>query len=395
MKLTKLIKRLGTFEPDGFPFLSLYINAESDQTGRDNFGIWLKKELSEKGREFENDPDFAALYTSAEERITEYVENEVDASTNGIAIFTSLSDEKFFEAMQFSVPFPENQLFSLDRPHIFPLALALDQNPEYAVLWADTNKADIYIFGGENRIQADNVEDPKVENIENVVTGRSKAGGWSQGRFQRRIENFHLQHAKETVAELETLMREKDIDHLVLCGDEATIIPVLRSQMSKELEPKIIATLNLSQYDSVDQIRTETLKSMGIDNAVKDKEQVERLNDAANAAAGLGSLGVEATLRALANGQVEELVISSNIDAIVYQPKRIEKILNEYAAGEDSSSVEAEPEVEIAGALADELILKAINTDAKIIFIEDESLLEDAGGVGAILRYNMNATANG
>jgi len=60
--------------------------------------------------------------------------------------------------MQFSVSLPENRFYALDRPHIFPLARALDQNPEYAVLWADTNKADIYVFGGENRIQADNEE---------------------------------------------------------------------------------------------------------------------------------------------------------------------------------------------------------------------------------------------
>jgi len=60
MKLSKLIKRLGEFEPNGFPFISLYINAENNETGRDTFRIWLKKELSEQGREFADDPEFSA-----------------------------------------------------------------------------------------------------------------------------------------------------------------------------------------------------------------------------------------------------------------------------------------------------------------------------------------------
>ena len=46
MKVTELIETLGSFEPDGYPFLSIYINAEPGQNGRDTFPIWLKGELS-------------------------------------------------------------------------------------------------------------------------------------------------------------------------------------------------------------------------------------------------------------------------------------------------------------------------------------------------------------
>jgi peptide subunit release factor 1 (eRF1) len=39
--------------------------------------------------------------------------------------------------------------------------------------------------------------------------------------------------------------------------------------------------------------------------------------------------------------------------------------------------------------LADELVTKAQQTDARIIFIEDRSLLADVGGVGALLRFRV------
>lgn len=395
MKISNLIETLAALEPDGYPFLSIYINAEPGPNGRDTFPIWLKTELSEQGQRYKDNQTELDRYEKMVERINEFVEKDVDPSANGIAIFAGVGDESVFETVQLGVPFAENQFFAYDRPHIFPLVRALNENPRYAVLWADTNKADIYIFGGENRIRTDVELEDKVEEIQNTVTQRSQAGGWSQQRFQRRMENFHLQHAKEVVAELEELMKKVDVEYLVLCGDETAIMPVLKPQLSKALEEKVIGTLNVSQYDSLEEIYEKTREVVGIETAVMQQKAVERVNDAAKAAAGLGTLGVEDTLRALANGQVEELVISSSIDSIDYSKREVEKILDEYQPGDDHVPVDTAPIVTKPGEIADQLVIRAMSTAAKIVFVRDDSLLRDAGGVGAVLRFNMNATATG
>jgi len=395
MRLTILTKKLASFEPDGFPFLSIYISTESNEHGRDTFHIWLKKELSERGKEYEENSFEAQKYSEAVERINEYIQNEVDPAANGIAIFATIGDQDFFEVVQLDVPFSESVLHLSDRPHTFPLIKAIKQNPAYAVLWADTNKAEIYVFGGEHRIRTDVDADKPVETIQNTVTQGTKVGGWSQGRYQRHIENFHLQHAKETVAELEELMRKRDIENLILCGDESTIIPILRPQLSKQVEEKVIGILNMSRYDSAEEIREKTAELIESEKAERQQKQVERVFDAAKAAAGLGSLGIESTLKALSNGQVQELVVTSSLDKIEYQPGRIEKILNEYAPGNDNSPVETMPLVTEAEQIADQLIGRALASDADIIFIDDPELLDECGGVGAVLRYNINATANG
>ena len=393
MKISTLIETLGSFEPDGYPFFSIYINAEPGQNGRDTFPIWLKTQLSEQGQQYKDNETEQARFDAVVERINNYIDQEVDPSANGIAIFTSVGDS-IFEAVQLEVPFPENEFFAYDRPHIFPLARAVYENPRYAVLWADTNKADIYIFGGETRIRTDVNLKAKVENIQNEVTQSAQPGGWSQQRFQRRTENFHLQHAKEVVAELENIMKKVEVKHLVLCGDEAAIMPILKPQLPKALEDKVIATINMSQYDSEDEIREKTQEAVGIEMATRQAKEVERVNDAAKAAAGVGTLGLEDTLRALANGQVEELVISSNIDALDYSKREVEKILDEYEPGDDQLTVDAQPIVTIPGEVADQLIIRALNTGAKIVFVKDDSLLRDSGGVGSILRYNINASAS-
>ena len=44
-------------------------------------------------------------------------------------------------------------------------------------------------------------------------------------------------------------------------------------------------------------------------------------------------------------------------------------------------------------AIADELVARARQTDARVICIEDAALLAEAGGVGAILRYRLQRRA--
>lgn len=394
MKLNKLIEKLAAFEPDGYPFISLYLDTQHNGEGREDLRIWIKKEIAEAVKEFAEDSEEAKKINTSLEQIQHFLETETEAAANGIAVFASSGSGEFLETVQIDEPFPNNRLFVFDRPHLFPLVRIVEQNPKYAVLWADTNKADIYVFGGENTLDTETGTQAKVGEIQGEKTNRSQVGGWSQARYQRHIENFHLQHAKEAVEELEKIMRSADVKHLVLCGDEATIMPVLRPQLSKESEERVVAVLNMDQYASEQEIREKTSEAMKIQNTTKDIELVGKVFDAARAAAGLGTLGVDKTLAALSNGQAEELVISSVFDAIKYNAKSVEKVLEDYAPGDDNS---AEGELPTAGEkrqIADELIVRALNSGAKIIFIEDDSLLKEAGGVGAVLRYNMNATAN-
>jgi peptide subunit release factor 1 (eRF1) len=155
-----------------------------------------------------------------------------------------------------------------------------------------------------------------------------------------------------------------------------------------------VGVINMSQYASEDEIRGATLELLREKMAEKDIETVERLNTAAKSAAGLGTLGVESTLEALSNGQAEELVVSSTFDNIRYNPKKLEKVLEAYAPGDDNSSSDI-PEVEEKRQVGDELLIRAMNSAARITFVQDPELLKDIGGVGAILRYSMNASAQG
>src|SRR4029079_7616805 len=108
----------------------------------------------------------------------------------------------------FEAPFERNRLFVSDRPHLYPLARMIDQYRRYAVVLADTNRAQIFVFAAGRAVER--------QEVENVKTKKTKVGGWSQARYQRHEQNYHLQHAKEVIDMLEKIVRDENIEHVIL-----------------------------------------------------------------------------------------------------------------------------------------------------------------------------------
>jgi peptide subunit release factor 1 (eRF1) len=140
---------------------------------------------------------------------------------------------------------------------------------------------------------------------------------------------------------------------------------------------------------------TATLASMKKLDERTDREKVDGAVGAYRAG-GLGVVGPDQTLLALTNGQVDELLLTATLGAL--DPLRGTlaaemAIANDAAIAEEivPSTVAGEPAN--AGAetvrLSDELVTKAQQTAARIVFIEDASLLQPYGGVAATLRYRI------
>jgi peptide subunit release factor 1 (eRF1) len=375
MAMSELMDRLTAFEPIGFPVISLYLNAQADQHGQDTYGAFVRRELSERAKTFESGSAERESFDRDVERITKFLEEEARPSANGIAIFACAAAD-FFEGAQLDAPIEENRIYVFDQPHLYPLARLLDQYPRYAVLVADTNSARIFVFGRGRTLE--------TEEIQNVKTKRTQVGGWSQMRFQRHVENYHLHHAKEVVDALDRVVREEGIEQIILSGDETNIIPLLREQMPKHLTDKVIDTLNLGIDTPEHEILETTMKTLRVHDAVTDAEKVKEMLDQYRAG-GLAVVGVPDTLAALSNGQVDELLVSASLREIQYSERKVDKVLAAYAPGVDGEQPDAsEPRM-----VADELVRLAQQTSARVTFIEDTSLLETVGGVGATLRYRI------
>jgi peptide chain release factor subunit 1 len=385
MNITAQLERLAAFEPAPYPVISLYLNTQADQRGRDNFGAFVRKELKARAQTYPARSVEREMLERDMERVTHFLANDIEASANGVAVFACDAAE-LFETVQLDAPFKEHWLYIGDQPHLYPLARLASQYPRYAAVLADTARTRILVVA-HGAVDADTA-------IEGVKTRRTSQGGWSQARYQRHNENYHLHHVKDVIAALEKIVAEEHLDRIVIAGD-AVVIPLLREQMPKALADKVADEISLAADAPEGDVITATLASMQKLDQRTDREKVDAAVGAYRAG-GLGVVGPDHTLLALTNGQVDELLLTATLGsldplrgtaaaemAIANDGAIAEEIVPSTVAGEPAS---AGPETV---RLSDELVTKAQQTGAGIVFIEDASLLEPYGGVAATLRYRI------
>lgn len=373
--LREQLDRLAAFEPTEWPVLSLYLDMRPDQHGRDNYDAFLRKAFLERGRTLTGAA--SRCFERDVQAIREYLSTDVRESANGLALFACSAADDFFEAVQLEVPFEDHGLFIGAVPHLYPLARLNDQYPRYAAVLVDTNSARLFVFCLGRTDTADRVT--------NVKTHKTSVGGWSQARYQRHNENFHLHHMKEVVAALHRVVRDEVIEQIVVACDEVAR-PILMDQLPKHLAAKVIDVLKLNVNTPEHRVLADTLEALRHRDAETDVERVEALLGEWRAG-GLAVAGPDHTLQALAMGQVEELLITATPNGLRRAEKR--------PAGNATGSKDLETSAPVTGLdteqnrLAGELVTRAQQSAARIRFIEDTQLLAEVGGVGALLRFKI------
>src|ERR1043165_7989021 len=317
----RLLNKLLEFESASAPVLSLYLDARADEHGKRTFMPYVRKQLNERAKSYELRTPERESFDRDAERIMAYVENGLEPALNGVAIFACSAANDYFEVGTFEAPFTRNRLFVSDRPHVYPLARVIDQYRRYAVVLADTNRARIFVFATGKAVEE--------ESVENVKTKRTHVGGWSQARYQRHEENYHLHHVKEVVDALERVVNDEGVEQIILAGDEATVIPLIREQLPKPLAEKVVDAVSLGIDTPDHEVLDETAKVFKQYDSVTDMEKGERLLNEFRAD-GLGVVGVTDTLAALSNGQIEEMLIVASADDLLYDEEEVKKGLRLY-----------------------------------------------------------------
>jgi peptide subunit release factor 1 (eRF1) len=368
------LARLVAFDPTTFPVLSVYLNTQPDQHGRTpDAAPYLHREFKALARTWAPSSPERHSFDQDVERIVSYATDEIDPAANGVAIFACWGVGEFFEAIQLTTPISDNRVYAYNQPHLYHLARLDEQYPRYAAVLTDMNTARIFVFGLDHVIGAEAVNGKKVHRV--------KVGGWSQARYQRRVGNAHLEHAKDVIERLAQIVREDKITHIILAGD-SVVIPLLEEQLPRDLV-SMVQVIKLDIHASEQDVLTATLAKLQGQEARTGAEKVERLMQQYRGR-GLAVAGPQETLEALAKGQVEELLISGSLEETHPLPEEVEAILAPEIPDSEGGTKSEEPR---QASVPDLLVTKAKQTGATVTFIEEGSLLESIGGVGAFLRW--------
>lgn len=368
------LDRLLGFEPTTFPVLSVYLNTQADQHGRTpDLEPYLQREFKTLARTWPTGSTERASFDQDVEKITAYVKEKLDPASNGVALF-ACSAADLFESVQMMAPVDEHKIYVYHQPHLFHLTRLDDEYPRYASVVIDAHTARIHVFGLGQMLETEVVKGKKVHRV--------KVGGWSQARYQRRLDNAYQAHAKEAVERLQRLVKEDNVKHIVIAGDP-NIAPVLQEELPKELAEMVVNTIKLDIRASEQEVFAATLDKIRELDAKTDAEKVARMFEEYRGR-GLAVVGPEATLEALTNGQVDELLISVALEAQRPAQEPVDAIIAPEIPDSTGGTDSDEPR---EASLPDLLVTKAGQTSATVSFIEDASLLESVGGVGAFLRW--------
>jgi hypothetical protein len=285
------------------------------------------------------------------EALGAHVESLLPGAT-GAAIFARAGGE-LIQSLVTAAPVT-NDVSVGSRARLLPLARLADGDNALVGL-ADSNTLRIFALRSGTLVELGILDD---EPDEYTLT---EAGGWSQARFQRHVEEHREAFADIAAEALHALAARENATVLVLAGDEVAI-PLLRDALPRPLADMLRGTVRCELRATADEVTAVCLPELERIRAEDAHDAADRLIGAAEAD-GMGIVGAEETRRALELGQVQELVLDSG------------------------------PDAELLDETAEDLVHLAAATDARIRFAEHAGLRQREG-VGGVLRFRLDRAAN-
>lgn len=358
-QLRSLLRRVAEFESDTAPVISAYLDLAPGATQNPQVRtgqIVLRDTL--RGALDEGDahtPEFASLEQDVE-RINSQVE-QLLPDARGAVLFACQAQDLFGWAA--TAAQLENDVTVGSRARLEPLARLADFDPAVVALVDSQNLRLFALRSGELVELGLLDDDPEFQRVQ--------AGGWSQSRYQRRVDERREAFAELGAQAIEENLTAENAGSLLLVGDEASVSR-LESELSKSASAAVRGSLRGDIRASVEDMNELCLPELERLREEDARDAADRLIGAAEAE-GMGVATREEVLSALRIGQVMELLIADRAPD------------TEEAALED-------------GTLLDELIRQAVLTDARVRFVHDHEGLRERGGVGALLRYRLDRSIN-
>lgn len=295
MLTSEQIEQLATFDGQGSPVLSVYLDLDPASRVRQSYRA-LFEDLVKAARA-RVEATAQAAFTGEVERVTSWLESQPPRG-KGLAVF-SCTPRGLWRPEDLAVRVMSHLVFE-PHPDVAPLLRILDEYERYSVALVDKEKAQLFsVFAGE-------IE--QTDALKDDVPGKHDQGGVSQRKYQAHHEVHVLWHLKRVAQRLADLHRRRRFDRIILAGpEEAT--SGLRRLLPRTLAHRVIAVIPGQMFATDQEILDKTLE---VERRVERETEERLLREVVDNAgpAGRSVLGVRPTLAAIGAGLVEVLVVS-------------------------------------------------------------------------------------
>lgn len=333
-------------------------------------------------------------------RITEFVDNELEVNANGVFIVAD-SQQGVFEAIPLDVaPTPSLVLESI--PALRPLVHASEDYPTFAVVDANQQEANVWVIerlGWSENIQVESDSYPRHQ----------RSGGLNAQRYQNRADERVEAFARTVAEQVNRLFMESRTppDYLILSDDEP-MSTAITEHLHKDVMPRMLGKLTLGKDPLPEEIAHMVAPMIEAAERQEEIDAVQKVADNVGAQT-LGIAGAVDTLRALANGQVQTLVMNDDFTAGGWADYTLPlfglgTIPAEHPAGGDVGNLRVtmleDEAVRLAllngGAVELIQTTEPISADSDVPLAGGEmprssaaTALDELGGIGAVLRYDI------
>lgn len=377
MALLEEIKPLAKIPRSPFPFLTLYLNTRWDsEKQRERVRIFVKTRL----REFlsscgslngESRQSLNADAEKVEQYVKGLVNREWDEAYAGIALY-ACSGLGIYKVLKSFVPF-EDTFQCSNRPALRPAVSQLRAGEPAILCMAkgDSGRLLEFELGGLRR---------QFTFEDEEFPGRHEQGGWSQGRYQRHVEEHLSRNFKRLAENLLKWMDERDVRWLVLSGTD-TDLATFEAVLPKRVRQKICARLRIDPASSLDVIAADMECALREAQDREDRQEVDTLLDK-SIGSGRAVVGPEPVAQAVGTGKVRVLYLENRLQESGWKCFQCGALGLRVPLGCPLCHLPVDS-VE----LGEELVRDTLASDGRVVALSDHEALRAEGGTAALLRY--------
>jgi peptide chain release factor subunit 1 len=361
------LQELLSYDSQGKQVLSIYLDTDSTGESMDAIKLRVRGMLKE-----------AQLKQTEEVHMVEqFLDTGYDWSKPGLAMFAN-NDGTFFRAYPTAVAF-RNRVRTGPKPYVKPLAHLMDHYAHYGVILVDKVGARYFEYHLGELLETEGVMGEEVQKVKKG--GGSSAvgmrGGQGGGRHENEVVHRNLRAAAQGAGRF---FEKRPIRRLFLGGTSETTAE-LRELLPKKLQSCLAGTFNIAMTANEHEVHQHTIHLLAEANAEREKKLVENMVGL-HAGGGTAVIGLDDTLQAVSDKRVQTLIISDGFRAPGYQDEASGFIVANIARSPMSEQELSEVEDVVDAAVASTMI-----QGGHVEIINDNSVLEAAGRIGAILRY--------
>jgi peptide chain release factor subunit 1 len=365
------LDELVAFRSDGSSVLSLYLNVDPTERMAEKHKLTLRSMLKQVADEAEAEDI---------EAVERYFDFEYDWQGKGVAVF-SCQEEDFWRSYSLAVPV-HNYTYVAHRPYIKPLTDVLDAYGRYGVILVDREGARMFVFNLGELEDATGLLGEEVRRTKHGgASGVAGMRGGMTPRSARREEAIVLRNLKDVAEAAQAFCDHHGCTRLVLGGTEANVSQ-FRDLLSKPMQDKVIGTFTIDFGAPDAEVQAKSMELIEEVAQEREIDLVEAMVAGWKRGSG-GTAGTADTLAALQEHRVATLLIAAGYEVSGYRCQSCRYLM----LTEHAECPLCGGEIEEVEDLVDTMTHRALEQDVDVEIVRGNEKLEDAGSIGAILRY--------